>query len=1033
MPKLSDIDYIRNEILQIGDEKETLDEWGEPFEPLPIPKDADSGVTAENGADKNLGVNASQGKANDVAPPKNAHIFDDVVNHKESANKEALSDILSSIDLDSEEKHQALDEGLEVPEELLSDGIEAPKPVPETFVDEAHAAQTQFDEDADLTKHDGESIFAGGTELNDALFDTTDFNADEDAPITEKADDNLKTESTDESDSSLELPSFDDFDLSDMTLPDESEHSDDKADFSTDDFTTDFNFDNDMSEQDSTNVGVDDSHDTVDDIYAEPSDTFSNVGSNDENDIIGSDAEIDKAESEEAEDAYQPVEELKNVEIPEIDEATGFAKKDEQETPSDVSFAPPKRFENFADDAGQAFVTPKHTELSNADMAGDIPLAISDQDFKKFLKELNAMPLNLRQEIQHYIAYEDDLEVNKMELVDLIVKGASLKQVVKYLEANLKKTIKIPKGFDKKSFEEFEREKKTFKYRFRHQILPLVTIAGIFTLLICSILVIAWHFIYKPVMAEQYYKDGLFYIDSGKNTTAFEKFDKAGTYWKKKRWYFRYANEFITKKQYSAAEQIYLRLLTDFNHDVEGGIAYSEMLSRELRDYQRAEIVLRRQVIDYHPNSNEAFYALANLFLDWGLENSEKLHEAKKIFDQLVLQNGHNDAYDAGLMKYYIRTDNLEKVLPFKDLFLTQGGKLTQADFNELAGYLVTCRYEPSSRITTALKNQINDVREVLERALKLNEADAEANYNLGRFFVYNYKLDEAEYYLKKAYENYGNDVLPLAQFFKKLDAMRLYGEVFLQKEQHLEAETIFSNALNLYRSYSAISEVPANKIVGKLFEDYGNIKYFIASDYELARESFIKAAAQNADSPELRYKLGYIYYTRGDYNQAASEFGRTIAEKSTDPNALFSLGNALFKRADYYVAQAYYERLLENLEAEKLRRKIMLPQVREHDTLFVENYMKATNNLAVTLNRLAVQNGNSEMNSRSFVLFAESTRAWDALTRNPQTLIRTKNRQSPAYVNIQYMTAPNKNFVPEIYTEIPLTLQNDPVMVQLK
>ena len=249
--------------------------------------------------------------------------------------------------MDSEEKHQALDEGLEVPEELLSDGIEAPKPVPETFVDEAHAAQAQFDEDADLTKHDGESIFAGGTELNDALFDTTDFNADEDAPITEKADDNLKTESTDESDSSLELPSFDDFDLSDMTLPDEPEHSNDKADFSTDDFTTDFNFDNDMSEQDSPNVGVDDSHDTVDDIYAEPADTFSNVGSNDENDIIGSDAESDNAESEEAEDAYQPVEELKNVEIPEIDEATGFAKKDEQETPSDVSFAPPKRLKTL--------------------------------------------------------------------------------------------------------------------------------------------------------------------------------------------------------------------------------------------------------------------------------------------------------------------------------------------------------------------------------------------------------------------------------------------------------------------------------------------------------------------------------------------------------------------------------------------------------------------------------------------------------------------------------------------------------------
>lgn len=123
----------------------------------------------------------------------------------------------------------------------------------------------------------------------------------------------------------------------------------------------------------------------------------------------------------------------------------------------------------------------------------------------------------------------------------------------------------------------------------------------------------------------------------------------------------------------------------------------------------------------------------------------------------------------------------------------------------------------------------------------------------------------------------------------------------------------------------------------------------------------------------------------------------------------------------------------METLEAEKFRRKIILPQVRENDTLFVENYMKASNNLAVTLNRLAVQNGNSEMNSRSFMLFAESTRAWDALTRNPKTLIRTKNQQSPAYVNVQYMTAPNKNFVPEIYTDIPLTLENERVLMQVQ
>lgn len=1081
MPKFSDLEYIRNEILQVGNEKETLDEWGETFDPLPLPPNTDADDAVETKQGKDLGVNtvSTQPEISETYLPP-----DTAPQKQKNEKADVFTDILSSINLDSKAGNaNAQTETLEVPEEYLS---EEHKPAAETVSTDA---LPEFDED--LTKHDGPSIFTDGAEINDSLFDSNNYASEEplekttsgnetppsfeDLPDLDAldfgnrahSDENASPETANTHDISVDdLPDLDNFDFGNITQPEtvETEPSAVKhsggllataanrinaADTGESAAATDFdvpiaefNFDDDNGQQESPSTESEAATEIPDTDADLELDALSKPEYTETHEIPDSDSTPETTESTDGEtptssetgetdDAYKPVEELKNVEIPEIDEKTGFAKKDDE--PDNHSFAPPKRFETFADTAGQAFVTPKKSETSGADMEGDVPLAISEQDFKKFLKELNAMPLNLRQEIQHYIAYDDDLEVNKMELVDLIVKGASLNKVVKYLEVNLKKSIKIPKGFDKKSFEEFEREKKTFKYRFRHQILPLLTIAGIITLLICSVLVIGWHFIYKPVMAEQYYKDGLFYIESGNTITAFEKFDKAGSYRKKKRWYFRYADAFREKKQYAAAEQIYLRLLTDFNHDVEGGIAYSDMLSRELRDYQKAETVLRRQVLDYHPQSELAFYTLANVYLEWGLEDAAKLEEAKKIFDRLLLHNGSNDAYHAGLMKYYIRTNNLAKVLPFKDYFLNKGRKLSQADFNELAGYLITCRYEPSPHITTAQKNEIDDLREVLERALKLNEADAEANYNLGRFFVYNYKNEEAEYYLKKAYENYGSGVLPLNQFFKKIDAMRLYGEIFLKKEQHLEAETIFSNALNVYRSYAAISELPPNKAVGKLFEDYGDIKYFIASDYELALESFAKAVEQHADSSELRYKMGYINYASGNYNQAAIEFAHAFADKSTDANLLFALGNALFKRADYYAAQAYYERLLETLEAEKFRRKIILPQVRENDTLFVENYMKASNNLAVTLNRLAVQNGNSEMNSRSFMLFAESTRAWDALTRNPKTLIRTKNQQSPAYVNVQYMTAPNKNFVPEIYTDIPLTLENERVLMQVQ
>lgn len=1002
MPKFSDLADIRNEILNIGDERTTLEEWGEPFDPLPLPPEAGSFDASEN-----LGDTADTAEAD--------------------LKTNDFEDALSKLDLDELMEVSNSESTAEVPEEFLSEDLNLSKglddqvqDVDETQAEEIVPPPMDF-EFEDLEKSDGESIFADGSEINDDLFVTTDFNADADT--------------VDEISTSLDFPDFDSLDV-DAPIVDDLEVDAPFADNLdldvplTDDLEMDSFSDIDIQDAD---ISLDDNLPPADFLSEDKEDTTEDLQvTNLSLASSGEELSLDPDSMsfpDEAEDPYAPVEELKDVEIPEIDEETGFAKKEEV---APVTFTPPQRFQKFADDSGQVLVQAK-TTVSGEDVAGDIPLAISEQDLKKFVKAVENMPLNLRQEIQHYIAYEDDLEVNKMELVDLVLKDASLKKIARYLESALKKSIKVPKGFDKKSVEEFEREKKTFKYKFKHQILPLATMALIITLLIGSIFVIAWHFIYNPIMAENYYKDGLFYIHNGKNATAIEKFDKAGTYWKKKRWYFRYASEFREKKQYSAAEAIYLRLLTDFDHDVEGGIAYADMLSRELRDYEKAETVLRRQVIDYHPQSSKAFYALANVYLDWGLENSAKLEEAKKIFDQLLLEDGSNNLYNAGLMKYYIRTDNLAKVLPFKDFFLEKHNKLSQEDFNELASYLITCRYEPSKNITPALQEQIHDLREVLEQALKLNENNAEANYNLGRFFVYNYKNNEAEYYLKKAYENYDDKILPLAQFFKKLDAMRLYGEIFLQKEQHLEAETIFASALNLYRSYAAISEIPPNKIVGKLFEDYGDVKYFIASDYEMALECYTKATEQNADSASVRYKLGYINYQMGNYNQAATEFGLAFADKPSDVNLLFALGNALFKRADYYVAQAYYERLVETLNAEKIRRRILLPQVRENDTIFVENYMKATNNLAVTLNRLAVQNGNSEMNSRSFALFAESTRAWDALTRHPKTLIRTKNRQAPAYINVQYMSVSDKNFIPEIYTEIPLNLENARALVQVK
>ena len=105
-----------------------------------------------------------------------------------------------------------------------------------------------------------------------------------------------------------------------------------------------------------------------------------------------------------------------------------------------------------------------------------------------------------------------------------------------------------------------------------------------------------------------------------------------------------------------------------------------------------------------------------------------------------------------------------------------------------------------------------------------------------------------------------------------------------------------------------------------------------------------------------------------------------------------------------------------------------MLSSIRPDHEAFVEEYMKSANNLAVILNKLAMQSGSSEKNARATILFAESSRAWDKLTRNPTTMIRS-NTASLAQVNTKNMINLRNHFEAEIYTDIPKTLENEKVL----
>ena len=721
-----------------------------------------------------------------------------------------------------------------------------------------------------------------------------------------------------------------------------------------------------------------------------------------------------------------------DIDIPEIDEHTAFAIDDNvlnTEMGGGMDdFSVPESFIQFSPDKNFKFFESKKP-IDEEEYEGKIPLSISEDDYDYLIERVSSFPLNLRIELEDYLVNVDDSELNKMEIVHLIVNDVSLKKIVSKLEGILDKSIPIPRGFDKKSYEDYEKEKRSFKYRFVHKILPAAILTTVVLCFIFSIFVLVWQFIYKPVVAEGYYKEGMTSIESGQYERAIKRFDEAGTYKKKRKWYFKFANAFREKKQFLSAETIYERLLSDFNHDRQGGIEYADMLSTDLRNYEKAEKVLKRGVLDYHINDQGTLLALGDVYLDWADEDSTKYEEARKTYASLINLYGSKDVFSGRMMRYFIRTDNLAEVLPLKNYFLNK--KLPDEDLIELSGYLLEKRYEPKPTDSENLIGKIDDLRELLEKSIKKRPESPEANYNMGRFFLHNQKNEAAKDYLVNAINLYEDSIkMTPKRTIRQIDAMRLYGELIAGDKLYNEAQEIYAKALSKYEAYTAQKGIYPSPVVGKLYANYGDISYFIAGDYDEALDAYEHAVRELNNSPSIQYKMGYIYYQKENYSDAMKAMTLAYSEKPNDKNLLYGFGNVLFKYTNYFAAQAYYERLMELLEAEKIRKGIIFPQTRVDHAEFVEDYMHTSNNLAVVLNRIAVQNGDSNKNGRALSLFGESTRAWDALNRNPETMIRAKTINL-AYANIQNMVKPRSAFVPEIYSDIPKTLENEKILQQ--
>lgn len=664
-------------------------------------------------------------------------------------------------------------------------------------------------------------------------------------------------------------------------------------------------------------------------------------------------------------------------------------------------------------------------EKAQKESEGDLPPnTLSDEQYKKFLKNLSSYPLNVRMAVEELIVKNEFTDEAEFEIIQKVLKKVSARQLASELEKMLDIAIPVPRDFERRTAEEYEAYKSSFQYQLSNKIIP-GAIISLAALIVCFFMFqFTKYFIYRPARASSLYSQGYKLLESENFPQSETKFSEATKYQQIKKWFFKYAHGYKDHKQFIRAEQMYKNILYCFNFDKTAGLEYAEMESKDLANYEKAEEILLRDVLDHHINDADGILMLGDNYLDWADEkNPEKYDEALKRYAELVQLYGPTDKYMARMMRYYIRTDNLKEVLNLKERFFPRPKSLEPQDWTELSGYCLDKLYGSLSPSDEYLRTKIEDVKKMLVRAVQADGSNPVAYYNLGRYYINTNNSENAEKTLQQSISFFDkSNVVKKKDYYKNIDSYRLLGEIYTGEKEYLKAMESFTDGITLFTNANVSSGLEGNSKIGNLYADMGDIEYFISGNYDNALQNYQDAVNADYDNGKIRYKIGYIQYSKKNYSEAVGSFMKTAEDFADDQSLLLAMGNTLSLRNDNFAAEGYYERLLDQIDSYREQHGVLFPQSRKDENEIVETYLKASNNLGVTLYRLAKRTGSSAMNAKSMVKLQESMRAWDALTRNQKTMVRLGG-SNLAEQNLKYVTNPMPDYEPAIYTELPRTL----------
>jgi tetratricopeptide (TPR) repeat protein len=659
-------------------------------------------------------------------------------------------------------------------------------------------------------------------------------------------------------------------------------------------------------------------------------------------------------------------------------------------------------------------------------------IQLNDEDLSRLQEALDSYPLNLRIACEEIITEQAAAPNLISSLVKLLAKGASPKEAASLAGKILGQTIPIPKSFEKKTGEALEIEQSSFSYIFFHKFFPILRLVAFVSLVVLSLFYLSYRFIYIPIRANSIYQAGYERIEAGEFVRANDRFTEAFKLHRVKNWFYRYAEAFRDMRQYIYAEEKYDELLQYYPRDKKGALDYADLETNYLSNYSKADTILRRNILDYAVDDREALIALGDTNLAWGEIDPARYEEARRAYARLLERYGWQDPIVERMMKYFIRIDDLGQVIPLQNYFLNSSRKrnITPETLADLGGYLLDKRFEEVRGVPDENISRIDGIRDILLRAVAQDPALPEAHYHLARYYSRYGRGNDERQTLKMAVDTFKAAPEKSAKRVGyRIDALRRYAQILINAREFFPAEEQLTEGINLYEegiSRRLFSPAPE---FGRLYADLGDLEYFVKDgNMEAAIQYYRRSERNGWAPPEIQYRMGSAYYHLRQWEPALDRFFTASVEMPLNRRLLHTLGNASYMRGDYHTAQGYYNRLLDILDNERSHFPLLTPYDQPEHMELAERLMVARNNLGVTMEALADQTGNNGYRSRALGLYAESARAWDAITRRPETMVRTGAADlSTPGVNLAYLNSRNTlNPVPDYEPQIYLHIDKD-------